>query len=185
MPTYRRTTRIPAPIDEVWAFHSTVDGLRELTPDWMNLRIGAVEGPNGERDPPALFAGSRIRMSIRPFGVVPRQRWTSRIVEREPDDGPDAESPADGAADDEGPDGNSSIEGSAYFVDEMTDGPFRTWKHTHSFFADGDETLLADSVEYRLPFGSLGDAAGPFAKVGFEGMFRDRHRRTVARFEDA
>ncbi len=180
MPTYRRTTRIPAPIDDVWAFHSTIDGLRALTPDWMNLRIGAVEGPDGERDPPVLSAGTRIRMSIRPFGVVPRQRWTSRIIEREPDDDSDGET-----AEGETIDGSPAVEGSAYFVDEMVDGPFRTWEHTHAFYADGDETRLADSVEYRLPFGSLGDAAGPFAKVGFEGMFRDRHRRTVARFGDA
>ena len=180
MPTYRRTTRIPAPIDEVWAFHATIDGLRELTPGWMNLRIGAVEGPDGKRNPPVLSAGSRIRMSIRPFGVVPRQRWTSRIVERDPDDGPGRGSP-DGESHEEGP----SVEGSAYFVDEMIDGPFRTWEHTHAFYADGDGTRLVDTVEYRLPFGSLGDAVGPFAKVGFEGMFRDRHRRTAAWFEGA
>ncbi|MFC5136251.1 MULTISPECIES: SRPBCC family protein [Haloferacaceae] len=164
MATYRRRTRIAAPIDRVWAFHSTVDGLLELTPEWMNMRIEAVEGPDGERDPDVLTTGSRIRMSIRPFGVVPRQRWISRIVEREPD-------------------GNAPAEGSAYFVDDMVDGPFRTWEHTHAFYADGDETVLVDTVEYRLPFGALGDAAGTFAKVGFEGMFRDRHRRTAERFE--
>ncbi|WP_128905119.1 SRPBCC family protein [Halorubrum amylolyticum] len=164
MPTYRRTTRVPAPIDEVWAFHSTTDGLRELTPRWMHLRIGGVEGPNGKPDPDVLVEGSEIRMSIRPFGVGPRQRWTSRITHREP--------AAEAAPGDH-----------ARFVDEMVGGPFRTWEHTHAFYADGEETLLVDTVAYRLPFGPLGDAAGPFAKVGFEGMFRDRHRRTVTRFD--
>jgi len=164
MPTYRRTTRVPAPIDEVWAFHSTIDGLRALTPDWMNLRIAGVEGPDGDPDPAVLAEGSRIRMSMRPFGVGPRQRWVSRIVERKPD-------------------GDTPVEESARFVDDMVGGPFRRWEHTHAFYADGEETLLVDSVSYRLPLGPLGDLAGPFAKVGFEGMFRDRHRRTIERFE--
>jgi len=164
MPTYRRTTRVPAPIDEVWAFHSTIDGLRALTPDWMNLRVAGVEGPDGEPDPAVLAEGSRIRMSMRPFGVGPRQRWVSRITERTPD-------------------GDAPVEGSARFVDDMVGGPFRRWEHTHAFYADGEETLLVDTVSYRLPLGPLGDVAGPFAKVGFEGMFRDRHRRTIDRFE--
>ena len=162
MPTYRRTTRVPAPIEDVWAFHSTVDGLRELTPDWMRLQIGDVEGSDSSSDPEILVAGSTIEMSIRPFGVGPRQRWTSRIVERDPG-------------------GTTAPARSARFVDEMEGGPFRNWEHTHAFYADGDETLLVDTVVYRLPFGPLGDAAGPPAKIGFEGMFRDRHRRTIER----
>ena len=164
MPTYRRTTRVPAPIDEVWAFHSTIDGLRTLTPNWMQLEIESVERPDGATNSDVLVAGSHIKMSMRPFGVGPRQRWVSRITEREPD-------------------GDSPIETSARFVDEMVGGPFRTWEHTHAFYADGDETLLVDTVVYRLPLGLFGDAAGPFAKVGFEGMFRDRHRRTVDQFD--
>ena len=164
MPTYRRTVRVPAPIDEVWAFHSTIDGLRALTPDWMRLRIDEVEGPDGTPDPDVLVEGCEIRMSMRPFDIGPRQRWTSRIVEREPA-------------------GDDPVGSSARFVDDMVGGPFRTWEHTHAFYADGDETLLVDTVEYRLPLGALGDIAGPFAKIGFEGMFRDRHRRTIANFE--
>ncbi|ELZ46634.1 cyclase/dehydrase [Halorubrum distributum JCM 9100] len=156
---------MPAPIEDVWAFHSTVDGLRELTPDWMRLRIDGVTGPDGSPDPEVLVAGSEIEMSMRPFGAGPRQRWTSRIVEREPD-------------------GTTQPERSARFVDEMEGGPFRRWEHTHAFYADGDETLLVDTVAYRLPLGPLGDAVGPMAKVGFEGMFRDRHRRTVERFTE-
>ncbi|RLM63413.1 cyclase [Halorubrum sp. Atlit-8R] len=165
MPTYRRTTRVPAPIEDVWDFHSTVDGLRELTPDWMRLRVDGVAGPDGSPDPEVLVAGSEIEMSVRPFGAGPRQRWTSRIAEREPD-------------------GTASPERSARFVDVMEGGPFRRWEHTHAFYADGDETLLVDTVDYRLPLGPLGDAVGPMAKVGFEGMFRDRHRRTVERFAE-
>ncbi|GAB7008624.1 SRPBCC family protein [Halorubrum trueperi] len=164
MPTYRRTTRVPAPIDEVWTFHSEIDGLQELTPDWMNLEIDGVEGPDGTADPEVLVEGSRIRMSIRPFGVGPRQRWISRIVEREPDR-------------------REAVGPSARFVDVMGGGPFRRWEHTHAFYEDGEETLVVDTVDYRLPLGAFGDVIGPLAKIGFEGVFRDRHERTIDRFE--
>lgn len=159
MPTYRRETTVAAPLEDVWTFHSTTDGLERLTPDWMSLRIEAVVGPDGERDPDVLETGSQIRMSIRPFGLGPRQRWLSRITDRRFEGG------------------------AACFVDEMTDGPFETWRHTHAFFADGERTRLVDTVVYRLPFGPVGEVVGRLARVGFEGMFRDRHRRTKRFFE--
>lgn len=158
MPTYRRETRVPAPLADVWEFHSHPEGLERLTPDWMHLRVEAVRGPDGERDPEVLEAGSQIRLSVQPFGVGPRQTWVSLITERE------------------------ETAGSAYFVDEMRDGPFAEWHHTHAFFADGEETVLVDTVRYALPFGVVGDAVGPVAKVGFAGMFRQRHARTREMF---
>lgn len=154
MPVYQRRTRVDAPLDEVWEFHSHISGLEALTPKWMDLRVESVEGPDGESEPTLLDAGSRVRMSARLFGAGPRQTWTSRIVDREEGDG------------------------WATFRDEMVDGPFRRWNHTHRFFADGDATVVDDRVEYRLPCGELGRALGPVAKVGFEPMFRHRHRRT-------
>lgn len=154
MDSYQREVRVRAPLDEVWAFHSTVRGLEALTPDWMHLDVQSVVGPDGEPDPEILEAGSVIEASVRPFGVGPRQSWTSEIVERVEDSG------------------------SAYFVDEMTDGPFTYWRHTHSFFADEGTTVCQDSIEYRLPMGRLGGAVGPFAQIGMEPMFRYRHKKT-------
>jgi len=154
MSTYRRQTRVAAPFDEVWTFHSRISGLEALTPDFMNLRVERVTGPDGEPDPEVLEAGTRVDMSMRPLGVGPRRTWTSVITEREAGDG------------------------SAMFRDTMEDGPFPEWVHTHRFFADGDETLVADEVEYRLPGGPVGELAGPLGRVGFEPMFRYRHRRT-------
>ncbi|MFB6305055.1 MAG: SRPBCC family protein [Haloferacaceae archaeon] len=154
MSVYRRRTRVAAPLSEVWDFHSRVDGLEALTPGWMNLEVESVRGPEGEPDPEVLSVGSRIRMSVRPFDVGPRQSWVSRITEREREDG------------------------AAWFVDVMEEGPFRTWEHTHRFFADGDETVVDDRVRYELPLGGVGRALGPLARVGFEPMFRYRHRRT-------
>jgi len=155
MPTYTRRTHVDAPLADVWAFHSRVDGLEALTPGFMNLEIEVVRGPDGEPDPEVLMQGSEIDMAMRPFGVGPRQRWTSVITGRE--------------------EGN----GVAWFRDEMRGGPFPQWKHTHRFRAAADDgTIIEDRLVYQLPLGLLGRALGPLGVVGFEPMFRDRHRRT-------
>jgi ligand-binding SRPBCC domain-containing protein len=154
MTVYQRRTRVAAPLDRVWEFHSQVSGLEALTPAWLNLRVEAVTGPDGDPDPEVLHEGSRIEASVRPFGVGPRQRWTSVITERERDPGV------------------------ASFRDVMEGGPFRRWEHTHRFFADGSETVVDDRVRYALPFGPVGEALAPLARLGLEPMFRYRHRRT-------
>ncbi|MFC4544459.1 SRPBCC family protein [Halosolutus amylolyticus] len=163
MPSYERETTVQAPLEDVWEFHSRVNGLEAVTPAWMGLRVERVIGPDGEPDPELLEAGSEIDLSMRPFGVGPRQHWTSIITERERTDG------------------------SAYFRDEMVHGPFGRWVHTHSFYAAGEETVVRDHVDYELPLvqrlGGLADATAPFSQAGFEAMFRNRHRATKAHFE--
>lgn len=154
MPVYEREVVVDAPFERVWEFHSDESGLVALTPDWMHLRIESVEGPDGEPDPDVLDAGSKVVSSIRPFGVGPRQRWVSYIVTRQEGDG------------------------EAMFRDEMLRGPFPEWTHTHRFEAVDGGTRVHDRVEYRLPGGPLGRAAGPLGWVGMEPMFRHRHRTT-------
>ncbi|MFP8953979.1 SRPBCC family protein [Natrialbaceae archaeon A-arb3/5] len=159
MATYDRETTVEAPLEDVWQFHSRATGLEAVTPDWMGLRVESVIGPDGEPDPDVLDAGSEVAVSTCPFGVGPRQDWTSVITERERTDG------------------------AAYFRDEMERGPFDQWVHTHAFFADGQRTILRDHVEYELPFGPLGRLGTPFSVVGFDLMFRARHRLTKDRLE--
>jgi len=159
VPEYERRTRLSAPLDDVWAFHSTADGLEALTPDWVGLRVERTLGPDGEDDPEVLEAGSELVLSVRPLGVGRRRYLTSVIVDRE------------------------RTGGTASFTDEMVDGPFDRWLHTHSFYADGDGTVLRDRIEYELPLGGLGDAVAPLGWLGFEPMFRDRHRRTREHLE--
>lgn len=154
MAHYERSVRVNAPFESVWEFHATADGLKALTPDWMNLRVEEIRGPDGNLDPPELLSGSTLRASVRPFGVGPRQEWLSVITDRERSDG------------------------AGYFRDRMDDGPFKEWEHTHLFYADGDSTIVRDRIRYQLPFGPLGEIAGPLARVGFEPMFRFRHQRT-------
>ena len=152
MAVYERRSRIDAPLEVVWQFHSRVDGLRAVTPSWMRLRVEASRGPDGEPEPEVLESGSEVTLSVRSFGVGPRQRWTSRIVERE------------------------WREDAAWFRDDMVDGPFPRWVHTHRFHAHGDETVVTDRIEYRLPL-----VPGPASTLGrpfFEPLFAYRHRRT-------
>ena len=154
MATYHRETRVRAPLEDVLAFHSRIDGLVALTPSFMGLEIDAVRGPDGEPDPDVLEVGSRIEMTMRPFGVGPSQRWVSVITER------------------------AERDGAAMFRDVMESGPFPVWNHAHRFFADGVETRIVDRVEYELPGGSIGRVASPLGRIGLEPMFRYRHRRT-------
>lgn len=157
MATFERDLRVSAPLADVWAFHSTLDGLRSLTPDWLHLRVEEIDRPDDGPDTHVLTEGTRLRASVQPFGVGPRHRWVSRIVEREEGDT------------------------TAYFVDEMEDGPFPEWEHTHLFYGDGDETVIRDRVRYRAPAGGVGDG---LAALFLAPMFRYRHRRTRAILDD-
>lgn len=157
MPRYERTTTVTAPLETVWDFHARVEGLTAVTPDWLHLRVEEVTPP-GEPDGVQLSTGTRVRLSVRPFGVGPRRTWTSVIRESRADDEV------------------------AFLRDEMVDGPFPHWVHTHRFVAtEGSSqavTRIEDSVEYRLPGGAIGRALGRLAWLGFEPLFRFRHYRT-------
>lgn len=155
MPVYERETRVHAPLEEVWNFHSRAEGLEALTPAFVGLRVERVTGPDGELDPDILLEGTHVEATVRPFGAGPRRGWTSVIVTHDESDG------------------------SACFVDEMHDGPFPRWRHTHAFYADGPETLIRDRVEYELPFGLL----DRFGGVGFEPMFCYRHWKSRKQLE--
>ena len=42
------------------------------------------------------------------------------------------------------------------FVDEQEAGPYALWRHTHTFEASGQSTIMRDVVEYSEPLGPLG-----------------------------
>jgi len=41
------------------------------------------------------------------------------------------------------------------FVDQQLRGPYRLWRHTHTFEPTPDGTLMTDTVEYSVPGGRL------------------------------
>jgi hypothetical protein len=53
----------------------------------------------------------------------------------------------------------SAYEPPHHFVDEQIRGPYRLWRHRHTFEPAARGTLVLDRVEYALPLGALGRAA--------------------------
>jgi len=73
------------------------------------------------------------------------------------------------------------------FCDRQIEGPFRYWRHCHRMQAWQSErtgeqgTLLIDTIEYELPFGSFGLFANRIAvRRMLEKIFRHRHDRAEA-----
>lgn len=54
-----------------------------------------------------------------------------------------------------------------YFVDEMEQGKFKTFKHEHFFEERNGVTIMTDKLEYETPFGIIG-------KV-FDNLFLKNH----------
>ncbi|WP_226006370.1 SRPBCC family protein [Natrinema salinisoli] len=158
MPTYRRSSIIDADFETVWEFYDTVDELPILTPDWMGLRVPRVIGPDGQPDPDGYLVGTEIHLETRPLDLFTATEWVVEIVDRE------------------------VSENRASFVDEQVGdrGPFEAWRHTHRFVDLGDETLIHDRIEYRVPGGGERPLATPF----LAGMLWYRHRRTRALLAD-
>lgn len=77
--------------------------------------------------PQPLQKGTRIHYRLRVHGVP--VRWTSEIVAWEPPH---------------------------KFTDLQVRGPYKLWRHTHVFAAEGNSTRISDEVLYELPFGPLG-----------------------------
>jgi ligand-binding SRPBCC domain-containing protein len=53
----------------------------------------------------------------------------------------------------------SAYEPPRRFVDEQARGPYRLWRHTHTFVETPEGTRVSDHVAYALPFGPLGKLA--------------------------
>ena len=43
-----------------------------------------------------------------------------------------------------------------YFIDEMMEGRFKKFKHTHTFSEENGKTVVMDKIEYETPFGIFG-----------------------------
>lgn len=84
--------------------------------------------------------------------LVMKSRWHSRITRMEP----------------------------YVYVDEMLEGRFRVWKHTHSFeqVADG-KTKVVDEIDFELRYGLLGRMLGGYAEKQLARIFAHRKDATV------
>ena len=67
------------------------------------------------------------------------------------------------------------------FIDVQTRGPYRYWRHTHTFSdASGGGTTITDHVEYELPFGPLGSVAHALFVRGQLRHIFDHRQKTIA-----
>ncbi|HEX2571483.1 MAG TPA: TIGR01777 family oxidoreductase [Polyangia bacterium] len=80
---------------------------------------------------------------------------------------------------------HTGFEEGQFFRDEQEAGPFARWVHTHRVIPLGPEVCdLEDHVEYELPFGALGAAAGGgMVRRRLTRMFAHRHRTTARDLE--
>jgi ligand-binding SRPBCC domain-containing protein len=168
MPQTLRTSQwTPFPVELVFAFFANPGNLPHLMPEWQCARIESSRLIAPPQRPVALDAtlrfqspaagvGSEIAVSFRPVPGFPfRIGWMARITEFVWND---------------------------HFCDEQLRGPFVVWKHRHgiaSEYRDGVRgTLISDEVEYALPLGPLGSAAGAlFVRRQMEATFAHRQKR--------
>lgn len=99
-------------------------------------------------------AGDGFRLRVRQFGLP--LEWEGRWEEATRDTG---------------------------LVDTALRSPFRHWRHSHLFRAEGAGTLMTDRVEYALPFGWIGRLLDiTVMRLVFAAMFRARHDATKTFF---
>jgi ligand-binding SRPBCC domain-containing protein len=83
--------------------------------------------------------------------LVARVRWHSKITRMEPH----------------------------LYVDEMLEGMFKVWKHTHSFRQAEECTEVIDEIMFELPYGIIGRAFEGYAGGQLKKIFAYRKEATI------
>ena len=75
-----------------------------------------------------------------------------------------------------------TISGVHQYVDEMINGPFKKWRHTHIFeVVKSDLTLVSDKVEFELPNYFGGIVMEGLVKRNLQKIFDYRRSQTIQR----
>jgi ligand-binding SRPBCC domain-containing protein len=139
---------LPYPVQRIFDFFANPGNLPRLMPEWQAARIDAASilAPPQPEYPRSTLPGSsstvaglgsRLTLSFSPFPHAPfRVRWIAEITEFVWDE---------------------------HFCDRQFQGPFAYWNHCHYFRPLNQQgvegTLIADDLEYELPFGLAGKLA--------------------------
>jgi ligand-binding SRPBCC domain-containing protein len=68
------------------------------------------------------------------------------------------------------------------YVDEMLQGLFKTWIHTHTFRAADTGTEVVDEIDFELPYGALGRIFEGYAAAKLAEIFAHRKEATASYF---
>tara|TARA_R110002073_G_scaffold306012_5_gene475218 strand:+ start:59722 stop:60189 length:468 start_codon:yes stop_codon:yes gene_type:complete len=70
-----------------------------------------------------------------------------------------------------------------YFVDEQRFGPYALWHHKHFIKKIDGGVEMEDIIDYKVPFGILGQMAHPFmVKPKLEEIFNYRQKKLIELF---
>lgn len=157
---------VPFPVELVFAFFANPMNLPHMLPPQGRARLEDVriEPPPTRPVAPdparrllsvAAGVGTEILISFYPVPWIPtRMSWMARIVE---------------------------FAWNSHFVDEQARGPFRTFRHRHGTVAEMREgregTLVADQIDFALPWGWAGKAGEPLVRRQLQKSFAYRHKR--------
>ncbi len=142
--SYHTEQWLPYPVERVFDFFANPNNLPLLMPPWQKSRIeklSILPPPNrtvsSNSIATAAGEGTQLTLSFRPFPFSPvRIRWESEITE---------------------------FSGNNCFCDRQIRGPFTYWKHSHTVrpasWRGVNVTLVADDIEYEVPFGVAGTLA--------------------------
>ncbi|MCL4281660.1 MAG: SRPBCC family protein [Flavobacteriales bacterium] len=79
--------------------------------------------------------------------------------------------------------GITRVEAARTFTDEQLKGPYKLWRHRHSFEEVPGGTVVCDEVEYQMPFGVLGELVHRLVvRRRLEQIFDHRQRTLQALF---
>lgn len=71
-----------------------------------------------------------------------------------------------------------------YFVDEMQNGAFKSFKHQHIFSDLKNGTLMTDIFEYESPFGILGNIADKVFLKNYMTKLLEKRNSTIKEFAE-
>lgn len=72
-----------------------------------------------------------------------------------------------------------------FFVDEMTEGIFKSFRHEHHFESLGNQTLMTDIFEYQSPLGILGQLADFIFLKNYLRSFLKKRNTTIKEFAES
>jgi ligand-binding SRPBCC domain-containing protein len=165
--SYQTEQWLPYPLENVFEFFADPENLPLLMPEWQNAHIdeevivSPPPRPDSSAKPEVTAAGqgSRLTLSFFPFPYAPfRTRWVAEI---------------------------SDFVWNERFCDRQVTGPFLYWNHCHYFShavrGDISGTLIADDLEYELPYGLFGQLAHRLVlRRQIEHTFFTRHIQLAA-----